>query len=206
MFVVSAPAGDIALLSIAELRATVGATDGSKDAALTALGKRVAASITAACRVAPSGVTPPTLRLETIVETFRLKSRQNCLILARRPVVEITSAVEDGVTLGADEYEVDAASGMLYRLSSDVRICWPGCKIVVTYSAGWQTVPDDLKLAAVKLAGVFWSEGERIDPNLKSVDIPGVISKEYWVAPSSDTLVPQEVLDLLGPYMNHYIG
>jgi hypothetical protein len=95
---------------------------------------------------------------------------------------------------------------MLRRLTDDNETVWPGCKIVVTYSAGWQTVPDDLKLAAVKLAAVLWSEGERIDPNLKRESIPGVIDREYWVAPSGDTLIPQEVLDLLAPYMNHYIG
>jgi len=205
MFTVTTAATNTTLLTAAEARAAIGGVTAT-DTQITDLIARVSATIVRACRVPASGATPPTLRLETITETFRLKSRQESLVLSRRPGVAVSSVVEDGVTLDADEYEIDAAAGILYRLSDDDRTCWPGCKIVVVYSAGWETVPDDLKLAAVKLAGVLWSEGERVDPNLKSISIPGVVDREYWVAPSSDTLIPQEVLDLLGPYMNHVVG
>jgi len=205
VFTVTTAATDTALLTAAEARAAIGGATAS-ETQITALIARVSAAIVRECKVASSGATPPTLRLETITETFRLKSRQDNLVLARRPVIAITSVVEDDVTLEADEYEIDTSPGILYRLSEDVRIRWADCKIVVVFSSGWETVPDDLKLAAVKLAGILWSEGERVDPNLKKESIPGVIDREYWVAPSGDTLIPQEVLDLLGPYMNHWIG
>lgn len=167
---------------------------------------RVSAAIVRDCKVRAAAAVPPTLRSEAVSDTFRLKSAQPVLVLSRRPVTLISSVVENGETLDAADYEVSGDSGLLRRLSSDVETCWPACKIVVSYTAGWATVPEDLKLAAMKLAGVLHSEGERVDPNLKRVSIPGVEDREYWVAPSSDTLIPQEVMDLLTPYRNIFIG
>ncbi len=205
MLTVTTPATDRALLTPAELRSALPGVE-VQDQALTALNGRIEATICKACNVARAGAVPPTLRLESVVDTYRLKSQQNVLILSRRPTVTIVSVVEDGAALAAEDYEVDAGAGMLYRLSGDARVCWPACKIVVTYSAGWETVPDDLKEAAAKMARVLWSEGAKADPNLKRESIPGVIDREWWVSQNDDKAMPQEVLDLLAPYMNHYIG
>jgi hypothetical protein len=202
---VTAPASDLNLLTLPEIRAAVRVATG-QDADLETLRKQVAASITRACKIASAGATPPTLRKETLSETFRLKSRQDSLVLARRPIVSVSSVTEDGTAVDADDYELDAAAGLLYRLSGDVRTCWPCGKIVVAYAAGWETVPEDLKLAASKLAAVLWSEGERVDPNLKRDRVDGVGEKEYWVSPSDDPLIPSEVMDLLTPYLNHWVG
>ena len=206
MFTVTTAASDLNLLTEAELRAAVNRPTGDADK-ITTLGNRVSSAIVRACRVPASGATPATLRSEVLSETFRLKSSQDKLILSRKPVTAVATVVEDGTTLTVTtDYETDSAAGVLIRLSDDNEICWPGVKIVVAYTAGWGTVPDDLKLAAVKLAGVLWSEGDRIDPNLKAIDIPGVMSREYWVAPSDDTLMPREVLDLLAPYIHHRVA
>lgn len=205
---VTSSAEDRSLLTIAELRAAAGLPSGSgaDDAALTVLGNRVASSIVTACRLIRAGATPPTLRLETLSETFRLTCNRPELVLARRPVTAVTSITENGTLLDSSAYEADAAAGLLYRLSSDTRICWPGVKIVAVYQAGWATVPSDLALAAAKLAKHFWAEGRRSDPNLRSEEIPGVISKTWWVGPKDDPAIPGEVLDLLAPYRNHVIG
>lgn len=193
---------DRSLLTTAEARAAIG--DESAD--VTALINRVSAAITRACRVPTAGATPPTLRLETVTAIYRFKCSHAFLIMPRRPIVSVTSIVENDVTLDTDDYEIDGAAGMIKRLSDDSETSWPSGKITVVAACGWATVPDDLKLAAMKLCGVIHSEGERVDPNLKAIDIPGVESREYWVSPSSDTLMPQEVLDLLAPYMNHVVG
>jgi len=155
MLTIATPALDLILLTLAEARAAVGVTDSSQDAQLEILRKRVSAAITAACRVASAGATPPTLRLEVVSDTYRLKSRHEALILSRRPVVTVSSVVEDGTTLAATDYEVDASAGLLKRLSGDEYTCWSCGKIVVAYSAGWETVPEDLKEAASKLARVL---------------------------------------------------
>lgn len=209
MLSVTTVATDLNLLTSAELRAAIGVEDSSKDAALVTLGKRVSSTIAKACKVEADGAVPPTLRLETLTETFRLKSSHVELVLSRRPAISITSVTEDNIALTAADYELEKGSGILRRLDgSDNPSCWAAAKIVVVYPAGWQTVPDDLKLAATKLAAAFWSEGQKIDPSLKRESIPGVIEQEWWVGPSDDPIIPQEVMDLLnaGGYVNHWVS
>lgn len=203
MFTVTSAASDRSLLTEAEARAAIG----NPTADVAALIARVSAAITRACRVVAAGAVPPTLRLEAVQDQFRLKSHQRALVLSRRPVVSIGSLVENDVTLVEEtDFEVDAAAGLLVRLSGDTEICWPCGKIVVPYSAGWETVPDDLKEAASRAARDFWSEGAQPDPNLKREEIPGVITREWWVGPKDDPVLSQEVLDMLVPYMHHVIG
>lgn len=209
MLTVTTAATDLTLLTVAELRAAVGVADGKQDAKLSTLGFRTAAAIASACKVASDGAVPRTLRLETLSETFRLKSSHTEIVLSRRPGISITSVTEDETALTADDYELEKGSGILRRLDgSDNPSCWAAAKIVVVYTAGWATVPDDLKLAATKLAAAFWSEGQKIDPALKRESIVGVIEQEWWVGPSDDPLIPQEVMDLLnaGGYVNHWVS
>ena len=206
MLTVTTQATDRSLLTLAELRSAVGVSDGSHDAKLIALGGRLESTIANACRVASDGITPPTFRLETLTETFRLEDNRKQLLLSRRPIVSVTSVVENGEDILAANYEIDAGGGLLSKLSSDYPTCWSFGKIVVAYSAGWATVPDDLKLAASKLAGVLWSEGERVDPTLRSESIPGVIDRAWWVGPTDDPLIPEEIRQLLAPYMNYWIS
>lgn len=209
MLTVTTAASDRTLLTIEDARTAAGIADNSRDVDLNKLRARVSAVIVQACRVASDGITPPTLRKETLTQVFRQSTcssfRIAALVLARRPLVSITSVTEDGTLLAAADYEYDAAAGLLYRLSSDVRIVWTAAKITVVFVAGWDTVPDDLTLAATKLATTFWLEGGR-DPNLRKVQVEGVGLREYWVPPTTDPAIPTEVLDLLGPYMNQWIG
>lgn len=198
MLTITTPAASTALLTIEELRAAVGAKDGSKDVALARVGARVDATIARTCMIAAVPPTPPTLREEVLSETLR-NVYEDAIILSRRPVSSITSVVVDDVTLDADEYEVDPETGMLYRLSEDVRISWCATVATIVYTAGWAAVPDDLKRAAELLALDFFSATGR-DPNLRRVVVEGVGSHDYWVSPTTDPLVSQEVLDLLSPY------
>jgi len=215
---VTTPAGDLALLTIEELRAAVGVTigDSSQDATLATLGTRVADRITQACNVATDGAKPPTLREETLSETWRLRQlgrgsahhhgHGSELLLARRPIVSVTSIEEDGIALDPADYEILAASGMLRRLSGDAPRSWSlAGKIVVVYVAGWATVPESLKFAAEQLARVYWFQQTR-DPALKQISIPGVIERQFWVDTSNDHDIPQDVMDILEPYRNRSVG
>jgi len=198
-FTVTTPASDLSLLTVEELRAAVGVTDTSQDTVLTTLGLRLSASIARQCGVASDGVRSPTLLSETCSEVFRPSRIAGSLVLARRPVTEITSIDENGTTLAASDYEISRGSGLLMRLSGDRAASWPCGKITVVYKAGFAAAPDDLKLAASKLATALYSETAR-DPNLKRIDIPDVEMREYWVAPSDDPLLSAEISDLLAPY------
>lgn len=201
---VTTAATDLTLLTIAERRAAVGLTDNSKDPELKTLEERVAARIAHVCNVATAGTTPPTLREETLTETFRLDGLSRGpheLVLARLPIVSVTSVVEDGTTLVAADYEILSAAGLLRRLSSGNPDRWETAKITVVYKAGWATVPAGLKLAAERLMRNYWYDGSR-DPAVRSVEIPGVRTVNYWVGASSDPDIPAEILDLLQPFIN----
>lgn len=202
MLTIASPNTDRSLLTLAELRAAAGVSDGSRDAELTAMGGYVAAMITKACRVARAGEIPPTLRLETVVETIRLGGVQPYLALSRRPVVAITSVSEDGSALDASEYENDS---LLYKLSSAARIDWPIGLKSIEYSAGYAIVPDDLKYAAIKFVQSEVVRGRR-DPLLRRESVPGLGEYEYWVDPTKDAIVPAEVMDILmrGGFVNQY--
>src|SRR4051812_47839033 len=161
MLTIASPNTDRSLLTLAEIRVAAGlsATDNSKDATLVPLGAYVSASITSACKVAKSGVIPPTLRLETVTQTFLFKSLQKSLVLARRPVVSVTSVTQTDSLLSETEYTLDGAAGILYRanlagysytMPNGPYGWWPCGNTVVEYTAGYATVPDDLKYAAIK--------------------------------------------------------
>lgn len=201
MLTITTAATDTSLLTIAELRAAAGATDASHDTELQTVGDRVSATIARLCFVRDVPPTPPTLREETLTQVFRQYYGAEELTLARRPVTSITSVVIDEETVDATDYELDVASGLLYRLSDDYRTIWTGSKATIVFVCGWSTVPHDLKLAASKMVTDIYATASR-DPNLKRHRIEDVGEREYWVSPTSDPLVSQEVADLLTPYKN----
>lgn len=198
---VTTAATDLLLLTEAEARLATGVATG-RDAEILQVRKSVSAAITSRCNVWASGATAPTLRLETLSQQNRLECPVEQIRLVRRPVIEVLTVTEDSVAVVSTDYELDAATGLLRRLCSDYPSFWFACnKVVVTYSAGWATVPENLKAAAAKLATVVWSEAGR-DVGLKSIEIPDVISKEYWVGPSDDPLFTREIDELLADYIN----
>jgi hypothetical protein len=207
---VATAANDLTLLTSAELRTAVGVTDGSKDVDLARLGRRVADAITQACKVATDGATPATLRKESLTDTFRLnrwwgrsehQGDRTVLYLSRRPIVAITSVVEAGTTLVAADYEVRAGSGGLMRLFNGNPMEWARGLVVVSYDAGWDTVPEGLKRAAEKLMRLYWFKDGR-DPNVRQINIPGVMEVQRWIGASNDPSISQDVMDDLGPYIN----
>lgn len=208
---------DRSLLSISEVRAAVGldSDDSSKDSVLNPINNYVSAMITKACKVAKAGIIPPTLRDETVTETFVNKSLQRSLVLARRPVIEIISVTQSGSELSETDYIVDAAAGVLYRTgtgwySDHLGPCsyWSAGDAVVEYSAGYEEVPDDLKYAAIKFLQAEYVTGDR-DPRLKSLRIDGVSERTWWVSDKPvSSAVPSDVMDILarGGYVNPVIA
>lgn len=200
-------ASDLTLLSAADLRVAAGyaANDSTKDTALRALELEVAAAIARYCGIVEIGAYPVTVKSEVVTETFRFDKRRMRLILSRRPVTAISSVVEEGTTVASSDHEIEASSGILHRLCSDDRTYWRCGKIVVSYTAGWSTVPAGITGAAKKVIAEMWGATGR-DPNLKRVRIEGVSEREYWVPPTTDPLLTDEVQDMLAPYRNHWIG
>lgn len=207
MLTVSSAASDFTLLTASELRAAVGLADAntSMDTLLATIGNRAANIIARECRVAQGGVARLTLKSETLAETVRLELNVKPLILSRRFVTAITSVVEDGVTLASTRYEVEGPAGLLWKLDADdKRISWSPCKLVVTYVAGFATVPDEIKAAAVKLVADLYSTNGA-NGNLKRERIEGISEREYWVPPTSDPAISAEVSELLSSFMSHAV-
>jgi hypothetical protein len=213
LFTVTTPATDRTLLSIAELRSAVGVADQTRDVELKALGLRVADRITRACQLRADGATAPTLRKEKITETFRQtrvtsdprRHYSSELVLSRRPIVSVTSVTEDGTALTSADYEIFASKGALRRLTGATAMFWYAATTVIVYDAGWDTVPTDIKFAAEQLARAYWFQNAR-DPALRQISVPGVIERQYWVGSAGDPDIPQNVMDMLSPYMNPAIG
>lgn len=134
---------------------------------------------------------------------------QEILFLDRNPVASITSVTVDGVAVDSDEYRLDGEAGMLYRLDSSGYPCvWTWCKdIVVVYAGGFllpgevgRTLPPALEAGAVELVKSYWLSRGR-DANVKSVDIPGVMSETYWVgAVGEDGELPPSVQEKIAPF------
>lgn len=213
VLVVTTPASDLSLLTQAERREAIGVTDSSQDTKLAALDLRLAAAIMAECDIAIGAGAESTLKQETLTETFRSVHADE-IILARRHNVEITSLVEDGVTLTEDDdYLVNPESGIATRICDDRPRRWCATKVVVVYKAGFAETPGDLKQAAMDFMRLAWAEGKR-DPALKSqrTDIPGVMEKEntYWVGSvpgqSNEGAVPDIVAGQLARFRNVMVG
>jgi hypothetical protein len=101
---------------------------------------------------------------------------------------------------------------MIRRLSSTSVGYWPAWggwpsvgtgEIVAVYSAGYETVPDDLKYAAIKFVQAEIQNAGR-DPYLKARTVPGVLEQQWWVDPAKSSVIPPEVMDILsrGGYVN----
>jgi len=212
---VTAATEDRQLLSIEEMRAAAGLEDddSSQDDVLEAMGLRVADSIMAECNIVVGGGSIyPTLWRETLSESF-WRLRDHNLMLSRRHAIEISSIVADDETLGEGDFEVDPESGIVMRLCGDEPIRWCATRVVVTYDAGFEELPDDLRSAALEFFRLMWREDDR-DPALKTeeIDIPGVrnVRRDYWVGSvpgqSSEGAVPAIVAGQLKRYRNLVIG
>lgn len=201
-FSVTTPATEISLLTLAELRAAVGSSDPISDADLLTLGRSASSSIARQCCTVDDAVNPPTLLSETCTEIFRWTG---CgpIRLSRRPVTEIISVTQSGAVADPSAYEVVSARN-LYAVSGDDLSDWAAGRITVVYKAGYATAQGDLKMACMKLVTALNAERGR-DPSLKREDIPGVLEREFWVAPSDDPFLSREIADLLTPYAEIWI-
>lgn len=183
--VVTTKATDLTLLSVAERREAAGldSADASKDAALLALDQRVAAAIAAECKIAIGSGGEPTLKKETLTETF-YGANVDRLVLSRRHNVAISSLTDCGTALVDGDYIADPEAGIVTRIRCDRPARWQGSKIIVVYDAGFDTIPGDLKFAAMDFFRLAWLEKNR-DPALKSreVDVSDIqrIKEDYWV-------------------------
>lgn len=217
MLIVTTPATDALLMSAEQMRVAAGLPSGdtSQDAALALLNARISADVYDVCGIAVADDgKEPTLRQETLTETFRYPS-SGPLLLSRRHHIEIDAVTVDGELLDPAEYEVEAESGLLHRVVGQHISCWRGSLVTVVYKAGFATVPALLVGAASDLIRFRRSEVER-DPLIRSqrVKVDGVdeVQTDYWVnsvtsgsASSTGASIPPNVAASLSRFMNFTI-
>jgi hypothetical protein len=206
---VTTPAADPSLTDLATVKDELAISGTDSDTRLTRWIKEESAAI--------SLYVGRQLRAEDVVETFRsdypyyadhfyssyyhhhpLTQRTPAgLRLRRFPVVSIASVIADGTVLVANvDYELEADRGLLYRLTdSGSRIPWFGLAIAVTYTGGWAQVTDvpGNVQSAVQNAVAYRLSGRSLDPNVRSISIPGVMDKQYFVPPATATRLPPAV-------------
>ena len=121
------------------------------------------------------------------------------VVLSESPAVAGSLTVtEDGATIDSASYDLDAAAGVLYRLSGGTSDRWArGVRnVVVSYSSGFASVPEDLQLFATQQVVHTYLQsapgGNRISNRGTILESSG--SAEYLIG----TFVPgaQECLDL----------
>ena len=141
----------MALITVSELENYSG--DFAADAGIAALKSTIVS--------AASAVVTDYLGYDTAsaARTFRtVGTGMDEILLPVPAVTAVTSITEDGVTLSATKYSL-VASGQKYKIErSDGLVFLRGVKLVVSYTAGWATVPDQIKMAALRIAGLMLSE------------------------------------------------
>lgn len=201
--------GDRGLTDLSTLKDDLGISGTSEDSYLERQIDRASALVCDYLGVAPAADGSVTLGLETLVQTFRDVRGEETLLLARIPVGTISGIVLDDEALTDSDWEVDAATGILRRVSEEVSIGWIASEtIVVTYTGGWvlpgnshRDLPYPIEEATIAL--IKGSRAARLrDPMVKERDVPGVLRQSFWVGGIAGAVIPPDIAARLDPYRN----
>lgn len=204
MLTVTTAAADPNLLSAAEIAEALAGT-GLTATQMRTINARISQKIASACNVARAGTATRTLRAETLRESFNLRVARSPLFLSRKPLIEVLTVTEVASALEVGDWRVD--DNAIVRLSGSDDALWSTGETVIAYRAGWETVPEELKDAALKYIEIAQLTGGR-DPLLKRKVTEGVSEYEWWVDPTKDSDIPADVMSILenGGYVNRQWG
>lgn len=189
MLTVLAPAASYDLVSLSDAKSALSITGSDQDAKIATWIDQASAAISTYCgRV---------FAVEQVEEVIRPSYGCVGLVLARFPVISIASIIEGEATLTSDDYEANLSSGTVDRIWSNRYACWSRDPVVVTYTAGFASIPADVQRACIVTLQHIQSNAGR-DMTLRSSATTDILS-ESWFAPSSDAL-PPEVASLVAPY------
>lgn len=203
------PATTRALTTRDRVKLELGLTDTSADAWIDAKVVEVSDLIATHCRRA--------FGRTVVLETFRRGRGHASLetVLKGWPVSAIATVSEGDDALEPTEWLLDASTGILRRVDeAGETVAWSGDVLAVTYTYGWllpgqvgRDLPGDIEAAAVAQIRSEWF-GRQRDPMVKGVQIPGVISREYWVGGVGDGKSPlcSDAAQRLVPYIAQRLG
>lgn len=110
------------------------------------------------------------------------------ILLPELPVTAVASVVEDGTTLVVgDDYRWTSA-GILERVGGNWDFGWQ--KVVVTYSHGYATIPDDVRHVCARMAARRYQAGLRSSATAGVSGIQSQTIPDYAVSYAADTQGP----------------
>lgn len=172
------PASTYDLTTLSAVKSELNISVSTYDTLLTGYIHSESAKLSQLCnRVFPS---------EVLTETLYLQNHHDTIQLLRSPVTTISSVVYSDDTLTTDDYKFDGDSGILYRISgyspvnSNMTSRWNIGKLVVSYTAGYATIPYAIADACIQLVATRWYARAR-DPAIRSEEITGVGRQDFWV-------------------------
>lgn len=206
------------IITLDDLKGRLGITTGTNDDELQRVIRARSGAIFGWCGLAADQHGKRTFSRETLVATWLIdygRCSSNLILPWRVPVTSITSIVEDGTTLTADQYQVSPMAALIRRVEDDAPCYWSTGKIVVTYVAGFLPPDDDdtdmpaeLQDACIQECSSRWLSKGR-DPALRSENVPEVHA--YTVGYGQDgaraDLLPEtETMLAAAGYRNPGIG
>jgi hypothetical protein len=86
-----------------------------------------------------------------------------CTTCSPYRTIAIDSVVEDGSTLSASDYTLDAASGLLYRGTTIVQswVAITPAGVAVTYTAGYTSTPPWVAMAQKRFVEHLWTKSQQ---------------------------------------------
>lgn len=178
------------LVTIADYRDYANDT-ASSDAEITAALARAQTSV--------EGYIDRYLELQEHIETH-LYVGPEPILLGQWPVSAITSIDKDGTSIDPTDLVVDKKRGMINHKNL---LIW-GEDVEITYTAGYATCPNDLRLvicelAKARLSGDLEVTGPASARAVRKDTLYGVSAIEY--EPMATTATPLEFYPELGPYV-----
>ncbi len=116
----------------------------------------------------------------------------------RRPVVAVTSVLEDGIAVAASGWVLDGDKGWLYRGTTRTPWCWsPGRQnVIVTYVAGAPgDIPDAVRQGVRLQIQHLW------DSQRGGSGLPRQAGADFDIDPRTGYSIPNAVLELWRPFM-----
>ncbi len=192
------------LTTLTRVKAELGIKDSTNDILLNAKIDEASADAEASL-----GFTVPRA---TVAETYWHSEpfeAPEYLILNRAPVVSIDSIMADDAIVDPALYRIDPDIGLVYALNgSGFPWRWFFYRsLVVNYTGGYllpgqanRNLPVGIEGAVVDMVQGFWLAKGR-DPMLKRVDLPGLVTREWWVGTVGEAgELPPGVVAKLAPY------
>lgn len=213
LITITTAAANTALTTLETVKSDLGIESSDEDSYLGRMIGQVTEQICGHLLVAAADDGTCTLGRESMTQTYRLKSRQENLFISRwlprNWVMSISAVTENDVVLSDNDFEIDAKTGILTRLSGSRRVCWPCGVIAVDLTAGW-LLPDDTGRdlpVSIESAAIAWVKFARAnktrDASLRSENILGGLYSYQLFAPSDmPNAIPADVAKLLEPYVN----